>query len=76
MVLFYDPKDEKELAEVERMLHAAGIEYFLTEQPEPHLGPKQVQVAEEDLPTAEALLRGDPGNKTAGSEILPVGGGE
>ncbi len=64
MVLFYDPKDEKDLARVEQILHDGGIEYFLSEEPEKRLGPKQVQVAEEDLPAAEALLLKDSGNRT------------
>ena len=61
MVLFYDSMDEKDLARVEQILHDGGIEYFPSEEPEKSLGPRQVQVAEEDLPAAEALLLKDSG---------------
>ena len=57
MVKFYDPKDVADLARVEAILKQAGIEYFLAREPEKGIGPSQVQVAEEDLPTAEKLLR-------------------
>jgi hypothetical protein len=57
MVKFYDPKDAADLARVEAILQRAGIEYFLGREPEKGIGPCQVQVAEEDLPAAEQLLR-------------------
>ncbi len=57
MVKFYDPKDAADLARVEAILKRAGVEYFLASEPEKGIGPCQVQVAEEDLPTAEQLLR-------------------
>ncbi len=57
MVKFYDPKDAADLARVEAILKRAGIEYFLVGEPVKGRGPLQVQVAEEDLPTAEQLLR-------------------
>ncbi len=57
MVKFYDPKDAADLARVEAILKGAGIEYFLAGEPEKGIGPRQVQVAEEDLPTAEKLLQ-------------------
>jgi hypothetical protein len=56
MVRFYDPKDEFELARVEQVLKKGGIEYFLLGEPEKALGPRQIHVAEEDLPRAEELL--------------------
>ena len=56
MVKFYDPKDTADLARVEALLKAGGIEYFLRSEPEPGIGPLQVHVAEEDVPQAEALL--------------------
>jgi hypothetical protein len=57
MVKFYDPRDAADLASVEAMLKWAGIEYSLVREPETGIGPLQVQVAEEDLPAAEQLLR-------------------
>lgn len=57
MVKFYDPKDAADLARIEAMLKRAGIEYSLAREPENGIGPLQVQVAEEDLPSAEQLLR-------------------
>lgn len=57
MVKFYDPKDTADLARVEAVLKAGGIEYFLAREPEAGIGPQQVHVAEEDLPQAEKLLR-------------------
>lgn len=57
MVKFYDPKDAADLARIEAMLQRAGIEYSLASEPERGIGPLQVQVAEEDLPSAEQLLR-------------------
>ncbi len=56
MVRFYDPMDAADLARVEVMLKKGGIEYFLRREPEAGIGPMQVFVAEEDLPTAEELL--------------------
>lgn len=56
MVLFYDPKDENELSRVEEILRRGGIEYFLQDESETHIGPQQVLVAEEDVPAAEALI--------------------
>lgn len=56
MVLFYEPKNEKDLARVEEILHRGGIEYFLRREPRPEIGPQQIHVAEEDFPEAEALL--------------------
>jgi hypothetical protein len=57
MTLFYDPKDERDLARVENILQGAGIEYFLRPEPINGIGPFQVHVAEEDVPRAEELLR-------------------
>ncbi len=57
MVKFYDPKDAADLARIEAMLQRAGIEYSLARESEKGIGPLQVQVAEEDLPSAEQLLR-------------------
>jgi hypothetical protein len=74
MVLFYDPRDENDLARVERLLRAGGVEYFLAEEPEKKLGPKQVHVAEEDLPTAEALIADDLRRTGAESSIVLPGG--
>ncbi|MFA5517447.1 MAG: hypothetical protein WDA20_14305 [Desulfuromonadales bacterium] len=74
MVLFYDPKDENDLARVERLLHDGGVEYFLAEEPEKEIGAKQVHVAEEDLPTAEALITDDLKRKKAESSIVLPGG--
>lgn len=56
MVRFYDPKDEAEQAAVEQILNTEGIEYFLVDQNEAGLGPKQIMVAEEDMPRAKELL--------------------
>lgn len=56
MVRFYDPKDEAEQAVVEQILNTEGIEYFLVDQNEAGLGPKQIMVAEEDVPRAKELL--------------------
>jgi hypothetical protein len=56
MVRFYDPVDERDLARVEEILKRGGIEYFLHKEPAEEIGPHQVHVAEEDIPTAEALL--------------------
>jgi len=57
MALFYDPKDERDLARVKAILDKAGIEYFLRREPTAGIGPMQVNVAEEDIPLAEKLLR-------------------
>ena len=57
MALFYDPKDERDLARVKAILDRAGIEYFLRREPVAGIGPMQVHVAEEDIPHAEKLLR-------------------
>lgn len=59
MVRFYDPKDEAEQAVVEQILNTEGIEYFLVDQNEAGLGPKQIMVAEEDVPRAKELLYKD-----------------
>lgn len=56
MVLFYNPKDEGDLSRVEELLHRGGIEYFLQDESESRIGPRQVLVAEEDVPAAEALI--------------------
>jgi len=57
MTRFYDPADARDLARVEAVLKAGGIEYFLRREPEAGIGPMQVHVAEEDLPRADELLR-------------------
>ena len=57
MALFYDPKDERDLARVKAILDKGGIEYFLRREPELGIGSMQVLVAEEDIPLAEKLLR-------------------
>jgi hypothetical protein len=57
MVLFYDPRDERDLLRVESILRDGGIEYTLRPEPVGGIGPCQVHVAEEDLPQAEELLR-------------------
>lgn len=56
MTRFYDPRDEKDLARVESILQAGGIEYFLRSEIVTGIGPMQVHIAEEDLPRAEELL--------------------
>ena len=56
MVRFYDPKDEADLARVEELLHKGGIEYFLASLPAGAGPTMQIEVAEEDVPRAEALL--------------------
>ena len=53
---FYDPKDEVDLARVEALLHKGGIEYSLAAVGEKKGFPVQVEVAEEDVPTAENIL--------------------
>ncbi len=57
MAVFYDPKDDHDLARVKSVLDKAGIEYFLRREPAAGIGPMQVLVAEEDIPMAEKLLR-------------------
>lgn len=57
MVKFYDPKDGADQARVEAILREKGIEYCLVPEPQEGIGPQQIHVAEEDLPTAEELLR-------------------
>ncbi len=57
MVRFYDAKDKAELEKVERLLKAGGIEYFLVPGKTTGIAPIQIDVAEEDLPKAEELLR-------------------
>ncbi|GFE56462.1 hypothetical protein [Geobacter sp. AOG1] len=57
MVRFYDPKDEAEQVRVERVLRKGGVEYFLRRSGEPGIGPLEIMVAEEDIPTAEELLK-------------------
>jgi hypothetical protein len=56
MAVFYDPKDERDLGRVKRVLDRGGIEYFLRREPVRGIGPMQVLVAEEDIPRAEQLL--------------------
>jgi len=56
MTRFYDPRDKRDLARVEAILQAGGIEYFLKSEPVSGIGPMQIHVAEEDLPRAEELL--------------------
>ena len=55
MVCFYDPKDEKDLARMEKLLRQGAIEYFLV--PDNGAWPVEIRIAEEDLPQAEALLQ-------------------
>lgn len=54
MVRFYDTKDEKDLARIEELLRKHGIEYCLAS--DTSQWPVEIQVAEEDVPKAEALL--------------------
>ena len=56
MAVFYDPKDERDLGRVKRILDSGGIEYFLRREPVRGIGPMQVLVAEEDFPMAEKLV--------------------
>ena len=63
MAVFYDPKDERDLGRVKRILDKGGIEYFLRREPERGIGPMQVLVAEEDFPFAEKLLSDDESKK-------------
>ena len=57
MVRFYDPKDAADMARVEAMLQAEGIEYFIRSEELTEAGPQEILVAEEDFPKAEELLR-------------------
>ena len=57
MAKFYDAKDNADLARVEALLHKGGIEYHLTNPPTGSGTAKQIEVAEEDLPTAEDILQ-------------------
>jgi hypothetical protein len=54
---FYDAKDEAELARVEEILKKGGIEYFLAAAPSAGL-PREIEVAEEDVPKAQELVEG------------------
>ena len=54
---FYDPKDSADLARVESLLHKGGIEYFVADAPPKSGVSVQINVAEEDVPRAEELLR-------------------
>ena len=55
MVPLYDPKDESDLLRVENLLRKGAIEYFLV--PASGAWPIEIQIAEEDIPQAEALLQ-------------------
>jgi hypothetical protein len=57
MARFYDAKDAADLARVEALLQKGGIEYSLSPQPVGVGITKQIEVAEEDVPTAEELLQ-------------------
>jgi hypothetical protein len=57
MVRFYDPKDAADMARVEAILRAEGIEYFLHSEELKGIGPQEILVAEEDFPRAEEVLR-------------------
>lgn len=66
MVRFYNARNEADLERVEAILKKAGIEYFRMEAPAGSLT-MEIEVAEEDVPTAEELLlssatRGDDPN--------------
>jgi hypothetical protein len=54
---FYDPKDDADLARVEAVLHQGGIEYFLAAAPKGTGIAVEIEIAEEDIPKAEALLQ-------------------
>jgi hypothetical protein len=56
MAKFYDPKDDADLKRVEAVLHKGGIEYSVAALPKSTGLAKQIEVAEEDVPKAEALL--------------------
>lgn len=58
MVPFYDAKDEADLARVEQLLSAAGIEYFVMKEPSGGICSLEIEVAEEDVPQAEEILLG------------------
>ena len=55
MTVFYDAKNEYQLAEVEEVLEAGGIEYSVKVDKSGNEF-KEVMVAEEDVPRAEELL--------------------
>lgn len=55
MVKFYDARNEADLARVEAVLKQAGIEYCVS-TPSGAFTANEIEVAEEDLPTAEELL--------------------
>lgn len=55
MVRFYNPRDESDLARVEKLLRQGAIEYFLI--PDDGAWPVEIRIAEEDLPQAEELLQ-------------------
>ncbi len=57
MVKFYDPANEVVLNQVMDILEKGGIEFFLRREPEDGLGPQQIHLAEEDVATAEELVR-------------------
>ena len=57
MVKFYDPKDDADLARIEALLHKGGVEYSLAASPPQSGFSLQIEVAEEDVPTAEELLQ-------------------
>jgi hypothetical protein len=56
MVPFYDPRDQKDLDQVEQLLHRNGIEYFLQREPVSGIGPFQILVDEADIPKAQELM--------------------
>ena len=59
MTRFYDPKDEKDLARVESLLHKGGIEYSLKTASNATKFAIEIDVAEEDVPKAEEILLKD-----------------
>jgi hypothetical protein len=63
MVPLYDSKDEQDQARVETLLRKADIEYFLSSEPEPGIGPFQIRVDEDDVPAALDIL-----NQSLGKE--------
>lgn len=70
MSIFYDPKDERDLGRVKRVLDKGGIEYFLRPEPTGGIGPMQVLVAEEDFPLAEKLVCEEDSHGDASLEKL------
>ncbi|HEY6008402.1 MAG TPA: DUF2007 domain-containing protein [Geobacteraceae bacterium] len=56
MVRFYDPRDSADLARVEGLLRAEGIEYCLRGGDPRDSGTREVLVAEEDFPRADEVL--------------------